>query len=76
MTDFENLLKSKPQDVHKRMKLASESSPSISHMNLLYDRFDDLEDTTSLIDQVYYTDSEAAIGEYHSEVTRGRQNWL
>lgn len=52
------------------------STPPIAHLNLLYDRFEDLEDSASLIDQVYYTDSEAAINDYHSEVTRGRQNWL
>lgn len=42
----------------------------------LYDRFEDFDDPTYLINQVYYTDSEAAIHDYHSEVTRGRQNWL
>ena len=34
MTDFENLLRSKPQDVHKRMKLSSDSSQPIAHLNL------------------------------------------
>ena len=58
MTDFENLLRSKPQDVHKRMKLSTDSSQPIAHLNLqsarpfadLYERFDDLEDPTYLID--------------------------
>ena len=58
------------------MKLSTDAAPPIAHLNLLYDRFEDLEDSASLIDQVYYTDSEAAISDYHSEVTRGRQNWL
>ena len=58
MTDFENLLKSKPQDIHKRMKLSSnDNGPSIAHLSLasvnqyndLYDRFDDFEDPTYLI---------------------------
>ena len=56
----------------------------ISHLNLasakpfgdLYDRFDDFEDPTYLINQIYYTDSEAVLRDYHSEVTSGRQNWL
>lgn len=66
------------------MKLQLDVAPPISYLNLqsttpltdLYDRFDELEDSTSLIDQVYYTDNEAAISDFHSEVTRGRQNWL
>ena len=85
MKDFENLLKRKPQDVHKRAKLTTDqNAPAIAHLNLsatkpftaLYDRFDDFEDGTYLINQVYFTDCEAAINDYHSEVTRGRQNWL
>ena len=42
----------------------------------MYERLEDLEDPTYLINQVYYTDSEAVLADYHSEVTRGRQNWL
>lgn len=48
----------------------------------LYNRFEDFEDLedfkdpTYLINQLYYTDHEATINDYHSEVTRGRQNWL
>ena len=58
MKDFENLLKRKPQDVHKRAKLATDqNAPAIAHLNLsatkpftaLYDRFDDFEDGTYLI---------------------------
>ena len=49
------------------MKLSTDSSQPIAHLNLqsarpfadLYERFDDFEDPTYLIDQVYYTDSEA-----------------
>ena len=83
MKDFENLLKRKPQDVHKRPKL-SVPPQIVSHLNLsstkpftaLYDRFDDFDDPTYLINQVYYTDNDADINDYHSEVTRGRQTWL
>ena len=42
----------------------------------LYDRFEDFDDPTYLINQVYYTDNEAAINDYYSEVTRGRDSWL
>lgn len=78
MKDFENLLKRKPQDVHKRPKFTNDRP--IQHLNLssakpftaLYDRFDDFDDPTYLINQVYYTDCEADINDYHSEVTRGR----
>ena len=84
MKDFENLLNRKPQDVHKRPKLCPAPPQVVSHLNLsstkpftaLYDRFDDFDDPTYLINQVYYTDYEADINDYHSEVTRGRQNWL
>ena len=84
MKDFENLLRRKPQDVHKRPKLGPDAPQVVSHLNLsstkpftaLYDRFDDFDDPTYLINQVYYTDYEVDINDYHSEVTRGRQNWL
>ena len=84
MKDFENLLKRKPQDVHKRPKLSPGPPHVVSHLNLsstkpftaLYDRFDDFDDPTYLINQVYYTDNDADINDYHSEVTRGRQTWL
>ena len=85
MKDFENLLKRKPQDVHKRPKLGNDAANRpIQHLHLsstkpftaLYDRFDDFEDPTYLINQVYYTDYEPDINDYHSEVTRGRDKWL
>ena len=57
MTDFENLLKRKPQDIHKRPKLNGNQTAPVAHLNLsskpytssLYDRFEDFEDPTYLI---------------------------